>query len=238
MIIFKPLDSTLDPGCLLSDLFVFGSKSKRPLVIKSRNDNASQNRLLIAEQRITLHQYLQTIPPLPTYANILPRPSSTRPPNVRHPEIILHWESFQQEVLQYVRTEIESVTELVLPPVFEMLDEVIKNEVPALQMFISRNYLRPVAIHFGATVVTSEYGNSVGSTDSHIERDGQTIIINEYKGKWILNPGWFQNGRIYQFNINPHICNCPALHLYGCESSAARNFDLFGLYILLQKGQS
>ena len=45
-------DSTLDPGCLLSDLFVFGSKSKRPLVIKSRNDNASQNRLLIAEQRI------------------------------------------------------------------------------------------------------------------------------------------------------------------------------------------
>ena len=153
---------------------------------------------------------MQTIPHLPTYANILPRPSSTRPPNVRHPEIILHWESFQQEVLQYVRTEIESVTELVLPPVFEMLDEVIKNEVPALQMFISRNYLRPVAIHFGATVVTSEYGNSVGSTDRHIERDGQTIIINEYKGKWILNPGWFQNGRIDQFNINPHIRNAIA----------------------------
>ena len=203
-------DTTLRPGLALARLNGLGLDDRSPLVIKSRNDNASQNRLLIAEQRITLHQYLQTIPPLPTYSHNLPGPTSTIPPNVRHPQLILYWESFQQEVLQYVRTEIESVTELVLPPVFEMLDEVIKNEVPALQMFISRNYLRPVAIHFGATVVTSEYGNSVGSTDSHIERDGQTIIINEYKGKWILNPEWFQNGRIDQCNINPHIRNAIA----------------------------
>jgi predicted Ser/Thr protein kinase len=53
--------------------------------------------------------------------------------------------------------------------------------------------------------VTSEYGNSVGSTDSHIERNGRTIIISEYKGKWTLNPEWFQNGRIDQLNINHYI---------------------------------
>jgi hypothetical protein len=63
---------------------------------------------------------------------------------------------------------------------------------------MSRNYLRPVAIHFGATVVTSAYGSCVGSRDSHFERNGQTIIINEYTGKLSLNPQWFQNGSIDQ----------------------------------------
>jgi hypothetical protein len=160
---------------------------------------------MVGEQRMTLHQYLLTIPPLPTYSNTLPGPTSNIPPNVRHPQLNLHWESFEQEVLQYVRMEIEPIPETVLPPVFEMLDTQIRTEVPALQMFISQNYLRPVAIQFGATVVTSEYGNSVGSTDSHFERNGQTIIINEYKGKWTLNPEWFQNGRIDQLNINYYI---------------------------------
>ncbi len=102
--------------------------------------------------------------------------------------------------MQYVRMEIEAITETVLPPVFEMLDEVIENKVPALQMSISRNYLRPVAIHFGPTFVTSEWGNSAGITDSLFERNGQTIIINKYKGKWSLNPEWFENGTIHQLN--------------------------------------
>ncbi|KAI8899605.1 hypothetical protein BC833DRAFT_638956 [Globomyces pollinis-pini] len=162
---------------------------------------------LIAEQRITLHQYLQTIPPLPIYSHTLPDPTSTIPPNVRHPQMILHWEFFEQEVLQYVRMEIEPITETVLPPVFEMLNTEIRTEVPMLQAFISQNYFQPVAIHFGATVVTSDYGNSVGSTDSHFERNGRTIIVNEYKGKWTLNPEWFQNGRIDQHNINSYIRN-------------------------------
>ena len=148
---------------------------------------------------------MQTIPPLPTYSHTLPYPSSTITTYSRHPQLTIHWESFEQEVLQYVRMEIEPITETVLPPVFEMLDTEIRTEVPALQMFISQNYLRPVAIHFGATVVTSEYGNSVGSTDSHFERNGQTIIINEYKGKWILNAQWFQNRRIDQPRINRFI---------------------------------
>ena len=156
---------------------------------------------------------MQTIPPLPTYSNTLPRPTSTIPPNVRHPQLTLHWETFEKEVIDFVRSEIEPIMETFLPPVFEMLDEVIKNEVPMLQAFISRNYSRPVVIHFGATVVTSEYGNSVGSTDSHIERHDQTIIINEYKGKWILNPEWFQNGRIDQLNIN-HFIRDAIVQLY------------------------
>ncbi|KAL5036660.1 hypothetical protein RTP6_004202 [Batrachochytrium dendrobatidis] len=160
---------------------------------------------VIAEQRITLQEYLQTIPPLPTYSNTLPGPTSTKPPGVRHPQWTLHWETFGQEVMDFVCTEIEPVTETVLPPVFEMLDTEIRTEVPALQMFISQNYLRPVAIHFGATVVTTEFGNYVGSTDSHFERNGKTIIINEYKGKWSLNPEWFENGRIDQLNINHYI---------------------------------
>jgi hypothetical protein len=160
---------------------------------------------LIQEQRITLHQYFQTIPPLPNYSHTLPGPTSAVPPNIRHPRLILHWDSFEQDVLQYVRMEIKTITETVLPPVLEMLDTEIRTEVPALQMFISQNYLRPVAFHFGATVVTSEYGNSIGSIDSHFQREGKTIIISEYKGKWILNPEWFHNGRIDQLNINHYI---------------------------------
>ncbi|KAI8901122.1 hypothetical protein BC833DRAFT_522587 [Globomyces pollinis-pini] len=154
---------------------------------------------LIADQRITLHEYLQTIPPLPKYSNVLPGPSSTIPPNLCYPQIILHWVSFENEVLAFVRTVIQPVRETVLPPVFELLDAEVRTEVPALQMFISQNYLRTVAIHFGAIVVSSEYGNSLGCTDSHIERNGQTIIINEYKGKWSLIP---INGRIDEFNVN------------------------------------
>lgn len=160
---------------------------------------------MIQEQRITLHQYFQTIPPLPNYSHTLPGPTSAVPPNIRHPRLILHWDSFEQDVLQYVRMEIKTITETVLPPVLEMLDTEIRTEVPALQMFISQNYLRPVAFHFGATVVTSEYGNSIGSIDSHFQREGKTIIISEYKGKWILNPEWFHNGRIDQLNINHYI---------------------------------
>ena len=160
---------------------------------------------MVGEQRITLHQYLQTIPPLPTYSNTLPGPTSNIPPNVRHPQLTLHWESFELEVINFIQTEIVTKKELVSPPVFEMLDTEIRTEVPMLQAFISQNYLRPVAIHFGATVVTSEYGNSVGSTDSHIERNQQTIIINEYKGKWSMDPEWFPNGRIDQYEINHYI---------------------------------
>ncbi|KAJ1500795.1 Serine/threonine-protein kinase pkn5 [Coelomomyces lativittatus] len=160
---------------------------------------------VIAGQRITLQEYLKTIPPLPIYSNTLPGPTSTIPPVVRHPQWTLHWETFEQEVMGFVRSEIEPNAQTVSLPAFEMLDEVIQNEVPALQMFISRNYLRPVATHFGGTVVTSEYGNSVGNTDSHVERNGRTIIVNEYKGKWTLNPEWFQNGRIDQSNINSFI---------------------------------
>ena len=167
------------------------------------NTLAAQNRG--NEQRITLHQYLQRIPPLPKYSTKLPGPTSNIPPDVRHPQLILHWESFEQEVLQYIRMEIEPVAKTVLPPVFEMLNTEVRTEVPALQMFISQNYLEPVAIQFDATVITSEYGNSVCSTDSHFERNGRTIIINEYKGRWSLNPEWFQNGRIDQPDINHYI---------------------------------
>ncbi len=62
--------------------------------------------------------------------------------------MILHWESFEQEVMQYVRMVIEAITETVLPPVFEMQNEVIETEVPALQMFISRNYMRRYSRYF------------------------------------------------------------------------------------------
>jgi hypothetical protein len=91
---------------------------------------------------------LQTIPPLPIYSQNLPRPTSHIPKNVRHPQMILHWESFEQEVMQYVRMVIEAITETVLPPVFEMQNEVIETEVPALQMFISRNYMRRYSRYF------------------------------------------------------------------------------------------
>ncbi len=46
-------------------------------------------------QRITLQEYLQTIPPLPNYSDTLPDPTSEIPPFVRHPQITLHWESFE-----------------------------------------------------------------------------------------------------------------------------------------------
>jgi hypothetical protein len=87
-------------------------------------------------------------PPLPTDSHTLPGPTSNITPNVRHPQMILHWEYFEQEVLQYVRLEIETIKETVLPPVFEMLNEVIETEVPALQMFISPNYMRRYSRYF------------------------------------------------------------------------------------------
>lgn len=149
---------------------------------------------------------MQTIPPLPNYYHTLPGPTSKVPPKVCHPQMILHWESFEHEVLEYVRTVIEPITETVLPPVFELLATPIRTEVPALQMFISQNYLAPVAMHFGCTVMTSAYGK-VGSIDSRFERDKQTIIINEYKGKWSLNPEWFENGRIDHYDMNVFIRN-------------------------------
>ena len=58
---------------------------------------AQSARISAREQRITLHEYLQTIPPLPKYANTLPGPTSTIPPGVRHPQLTLHWGTFEQE---------------------------------------------------------------------------------------------------------------------------------------------
>ena len=154
---------------------------------------------------ISLHEYLQTIPPLPIYSAKLPCPTSNIPPRVRHPQSILHWDSFEQEVMHFVQTEIEPRTDLVLPCKFEMKKVVIRTEVPMLQAIISQNYLSPVALHFGVTVETSERGNSMSHSDSHIERNDTPIIINEYKGKWSLNSAWFQNGRIDQPTGNASI---------------------------------
>ncbi|KAI8904056.1 hypothetical protein EDD86DRAFT_213816 [Gorgonomyces haynaldii] len=52
------------------------------------------------------------------------------------------------------------------------------------------------------TVKAPEYGNTQGCSDSYFERDGKMIIINEYKGIWILHPQWFQDRRIDQINSN------------------------------------
>ncbi|KAJ3268527.1 hypothetical protein HDV01_002674 [Terramyces sp. JEL0728] len=43
-------DSTLDNGCLLSDLGTIGTKSKKPLIIKSRTDDAIDKSLLFRNQ--------------------------------------------------------------------------------------------------------------------------------------------------------------------------------------------
>ena len=120
-------------------------------------------------QTISLDEYLQTIPPLPTYAETLPGPTSTTPPNVRHPQMTMHWETFDQEVLQFIETQIIPIIERVSHPVFELLNVEIRDEVPMLQAFCSQNLFQVVVIHRDCTVITSEHGNSVGHTDSHIE---------------------------------------------------------------------
>jgi hypothetical protein len=87
-------DTSLRTGRVLSRLNVLGLDDRSPLVIKSRNGLAQDT------QRITLHQYLQTIPPLPTDSHTLPGPTSNITPDARHPQMILHWEYLEQEVLQ------------------------------------------------------------------------------------------------------------------------------------------
>jgi hypothetical protein len=148
---------------------------------------------------------LRTIPPPPTYAETLPGPTSNIPPNVRQPQLTLHWDAFEQEVLDFIHDKIIPITERVLPPVFELLNVQIRDEVPMLQAFCSQNLFQVVAIHRDCTLITSEHGNTVGYTDSHIERNGRVIIVNEYKGKWSLDPDWFQNGRIDGPDINHYI---------------------------------
>ncbi|KAJ3318751.1 hypothetical protein HDV06_007076 [Boothiomyces sp. JEL0866] len=46
---------------------------QQALAVENRGNSVG----LIAEQRITLHEYLQTIPPFPTYCSTLPGPTST-----------------------------------------------------------------------------------------------------------------------------------------------------------------
>jgi hypothetical protein len=153
-----------------------------------------------------MDEYLKTIPPLPRYGSTLPLPTSTIPPRVRYPQSIIHWPSFGDEVLSFVQSDIVPITGRVERPVFELLEARIRSEVPTLQMFISQNLFQVVATHRGCDVMTTEYGQSAGATDSHIEKNGIPVIINEYKGKWILNPDWFQDGgRIDGQNVNIHI---------------------------------
>ena len=150
---------------------------------------------------------MKIIPPLPNYSSGLPGPSSTIPPNVRHPQLTLHWSGFEQETLHFIDTEIVSSTERMVGPVFELIDEPINNEAPALQMFCSRNLFRIVAVQMGCTVFTTERGNSIGATDGYIEKNGCIATVYEIKGKWTLNPNWFKNGRIDGINISNYIQN-------------------------------
>jgi hypothetical protein len=155
---------------------------------------------LIAEQRITLHQYLQTIPPLPTYSNTLPGPSSTIPRNIRHPQLTIHWESFQRDTLNYIQTEISHLTNLMNIPVFPFQLK-INDEVPALQMCVAQNLLDVVARHMGRTVWATERGETVGNPDGYIVDDASqsNSVVYEVKGKWTLNPEFFEHDRIDMF---------------------------------------
>ncbi|KAJ3270884.1 hypothetical protein HDV01_007355 [Terramyces sp. JEL0728] len=163
---------------------------------------------LTTEHRITLHQYLQIIPPPPNYARALPGPSSTIPEDVRNPQLTEYWEQFEEDVMRFIQNDIEPNTELVIPPVFENIRTTITSEIPMLQSFISSNLFETVTLHMDCKVITSEYGRSVGDTDSHIEKNviemngdvnTKVVLVNEYKGKWTLNPEWFQDGRIDMF---------------------------------------
>ena len=48
-----------------------------------------------------------------------------------------------------LQVEVEPSKETVLPCKFELLDEVIRSEIPMLPAFISQNYLSTIAMHFG-----------------------------------------------------------------------------------------
>ena len=157
------------------------------------------------EQRITFHEYVQIIPPLPKYSSTLPGPKTNTPPFVRHPQLTFHWETFKDDVMEFIRKDIVPRTNRVQRPVFELRDVEIRSEVPMLQAFISQNLLNVVATLFDCTIITCEYGDTVGATDSYIKRGTKTIAICEYKGNWVLNPEWFQDGRIDQGNISNYI---------------------------------
>ena len=86
---------------------------------------------------------MQTIPPLPTYSDNLPTNSSTIPRNVRHPQLTMHWESFQRDTLNYIQTEVTELTIRVNMPEFPF-EMTITSEVPELQMGVAPNLFNVV----------------------------------------------------------------------------------------------
>jgi predicted Ser/Thr protein kinase len=154
----------------------------------------------MAERRVTMHEYLQSIPPLPKYSSTLPGPSSTLPRNVRHPQLTLHWESFQRDTLNYIETDILHLTNLTNRAVFPF-PLIVNNELPTLQICIAQNLFDVVAKHMGCTILATTTGETVGNPDGYIVVDASKSIsvVYEIKGKWTLNPEWFENDRIDMF---------------------------------------
>lgn len=139
-------------------------------------DNALAAQSRANEQRITLHQYLQSIPPLPNYYRNLPGPTSNIPPKVRHPQMVLHWESFEQEVLDYIQTDVLPDIKIIETPKYQMIGTAISNEVPSLQIFCCLNLFEIATRQMGSTVLATERGKTVGNPDGYIVDDASQSI--------------------------------------------------------------
>jgi predicted Ser/Thr protein kinase len=174
-----------------------GAQQTLQLALAAQNRGISAG--LIAVQRVTLHQYLQTIPPYPDYSDTLPGPSSTTPKNVRHPQLTVYWENFQRDTLRYIETAISHLPNDRDMPVFPFGLR-IGNEVPALQICVALNLFDVVAKQLGLTIVASER-QIVGNPDGFIVDDASESIrvVYEIKGKWTLNHQWFDDDRIDMF---------------------------------------
>lgn len=117
----------------------------------------------------------------------------------------MHWESFEQEVLQFIQADIFPQTDRIAAPIFNTL-LTIGQEVPELNPYCRLNLFETVAMHSHVSV--SGNIGVIGDIDGCVKRNNTLTIIYEVKGKWSLNPNWFQNKqRIDGTNLTSYIQN-------------------------------
>lgn len=85
---------------------------------------------------LSLHKYLQIIPPFVTYADELPGPNITAAQDICQPQLILHWETFESEVSEFIRCVIEPQIGYVERFPFDKRIQMIESEVPSLRGII------------------------------------------------------------------------------------------------------
>lgn len=203
-------DTSLDPGCLVTSLGSLGSKSKQPLIIKSKNND--RRGIIDIGLIVGINDFLSNT--LEDIEKALTKPSKTgtKRNHSKTPKTIERWEGFITDAARYEYPSTPIGTDITLPPTTEIkfrlerdVGVVIQNHLNNFNR-IFRDQGKACRFESKADVFTSapETGSQaensvkfIGVPDHVLTLDSKVLSFVEDKTPYDLPVRHHHNGQLF-----------------------------------------